>query len=392
MNYKTILDYKTNLFKILFVLYCNISLLFTWTEYQNLFTFLISGYYLVQIVIIPILVIMFWISSPNISEIVCFILCVGVGILVALKIRDPRYLMFILFFFGSKDIDYISVFKCNVKFNIFIFLVTIFSSIVHIIPDITLERDAGVYRQSLGFSAPNLLILFFMIIVLQVIIIKRNNLKITTILIIFILTILFGKLTDGRGGLIGILFTLLSALLINKIKIEHLNTFFHKRLIKVFFVLLPEILSLVMLILIIKVPYDSNLYNLLNKLFSFRFDISHFYFFNLGIHLLPEKPSIIYNYPWSSVFQVAIAPTIDNLYMFLFCFIGIVGMIVYLSIYSFLINNAIRNGDYWLLSCLIAFLLVGFVESQMVSPFVGIFAISFSNSNRLKMKNFRINN
>lgn len=370
---------RTKIIMIVFVLYTSAGLICTWTEYQNIFPFLLHVFYGIQIIIIPILLILFFASNPNLFDVIAFFFCLLVGVIATLKTRKIRFLMFLLFFWGARNINYEYVIKHNVKANIGIFLFIIISSFFKILPNITWERTTGLYRQSWGFSAPNLLILAFMIIVMQLIIVKKRGLHLLEAAILIGIAMWIGKISDGRGGEISIILGILLVLLINVFQMSQLKKFFSSKIRRYFLIFLPEIFCLFIFLLVIMVPYGSDFYNKLNTLFSFRLDIARFYFESTGIHLLPVKVTAVYLYPWSNVTNIATVTVVDNLYMQLICFLGIIATVIFLMIYSVLINNAIKNEDYWLLIVLIVFLFLGLVESQMIAPFVGIFAITYSN-------------
>lgn len=370
---------RTKILAVIFISYTTISIICTWSEYQNIFNpILAQVFYMCQIVITPILFCLFFTAKPSLFEVIMYFLCLCISIFTVIYTRNPRFFMFILFFFGAKDTDYIYILKHNLIFNVGAFLVIVISSLTNILPNVTLIRNEGILRQSLGFSAPNLLIIAYMIIVMQIIIVRRTTFSLWDAILLGLISLWLGKLSDGRGGELSIILGILLTLIISKIPLPKLKNFFLNKIVRCFLILLPEFFFLIMFSLIITIPYGSNLYNKINLLFSFRFDISHFYFENLGIHLLPVKPTVTYLYPWFNGVNNAVAPMIDNLYIYLFSFLGVVATFIYLFICSILINNALKNEDYWLLIVLISFLFLGFVESQMVSPFVGIFVITFS--------------
>ncbi len=143
----------------------------------------------------------FYDSQNKIKFIVLWLLLIGPGLIVSYVTHSITLLTTLVFVLCAYQIDFDKLLKKILIINIVFVVVTVLSSCLGIIPNLSFIQEERV-RYSLGFTYPSHLTSFLFFNTLIYIFIKKNNLKTKDYLILGILSVLCYCMTDARMGLI----------------------------------------------------------------------------------------------------------------------------------------------------------------------------------------------
>lgn len=382
---KNITKLKNNAFAFLFIIYSFTSVI-NWTQLATKFSttdFSYQNFYfIIQLICVPFLFIIFCLSHPRIHEFIAALLLITYSIYVAYVERDNMLLMFVTLFFAARNSDVKYVLKKDLTVKIVTIILVFVLSHVGYLYNLQLTRDGGQIRQTFGFNYPTYLMYAVMLIGIEYIIIRNKEISYFELAIISIIGFLVGKITDARGEIVTLFIVVIGSLFINKVKIVDINKLFKIRIIRYLIIVLPEIMCLLSYICVAFLKSSSSWYTILNKFASTRLDIFQYYFNEYGLRILPAKLDLNYlsgSGQWISV--------IDNCYLYLGIELGIISLLIFLGIFSFLIHNAIKNQKWIWLIIMLAFAILYLVEYVSLMPAIAIYCLTWKDK---KVKRMRI--
>lgn len=356
------------IFTIIFTIYSFLSIL-SWSNIIIVCPTFEVIYRIYEYITIPILVLLFLNCRHNIATLFIYLFCFSLGIYSYLVTHRIRFLMFILYSFSGLGINYNQVSK-NDFFTKIVALITVLllyiSGVLQDTPEI--RPDTLLIRHTYGFQHPNFLIFVFMIVIVEYLILKKFRINILELLVITGITIMVGKVTDGRAGQLVIIFVTYSIYFLkNKFLREKIKIFANQKVIYSLLITMPELLAILSYVIIVRSIPGSPQYLAISKMFSGRLDIFQYYYNLTGLHLLPINVNQIY--------RNGAVVGIDNAYMYLLINIGLLGLFVYCIINSIIIMKTIKKNNLEILMIIMALLFLGLVEAVVIYPFVSIYII-----------------
>lgn len=370
-----VVSIKDKIFFVIYILYGILSVI-NWSQYENKIVNFNNLYTIFQIVFSIILFTIFLFSNNHSAfELIVGSSCTLYLMYVTYVSKNPMLLMFVTFFMASKNINYRQLFRIDIVFKILSLMFIYFSYRLGYLENLELLRSTGQIRQTFGFNYPTYLMYMIMIIGIEWIIIRNKNITFWEIVIITLIGILIGHITDARGELVTLLIVCLGTLLINKFGLisgKFINTH------KILFVILPEVICVISYIFVLCIKNTNSWYMIINKFTSSRLNIFQYYLEEYGVRLLPSNLNLNYlsgNGSWINV--------IDNSYLYLGIVLGLLSLFIYLFIFSFLIKKAIENSQYTLLIIMVAYMVLNMVEYVSLSPVIALYCITWQENKSL---------
>ena len=333
-----------------------------------------------------ILYIMFFIAiifqTHNIKQITIFmILFLAAAISSILFNADKEYILIALLMFSMSSVSPKKVLKCSTIINIVLLVVFILASKLGFIQNYIYGRD-DIIRQSLGTIYPTIFSSIVFFTACSCIILLKDKVNILLeIICVGCLAIFIYKVTNSKNDMLSILF-LLFPILIDKLRASVKSLIIN---IGSYFVIIISILSIFITLL---VPYTSNLYFYLNKIFSDRL-----YFQNVLFQRY--TPSFFGQYVYQSGYGGGNVNVIDYFYIdnsftkLLFCG-GIIFFIIYLFCYFHLIMKLKKLDMYKFAFILIIILVNGIVEESLIKIALNTFIPILLVSNEKFLKDFKL--
>lgn len=354
---------------IFFPWYGAISIIATWTSFQYPYPIVISCFRFTEVILVPILILNYILSKPTYKAFSIYLLILLLGIYSSVKVGDHRFLFFILFLYGAINTNYKKTLTIDLISKILIFAVTLFSYGAGFITDVQYQRvGAASIRHGLGFAHPNFLGMIVMLICLEYILLRNSNLTFIEVVIWIGIIVCIDVYSDTRSTEAVSIITLLIAFffksLLNKKNVFNKN--------KKFFEILPTILTICSYLLVNNVKPGSALYNFIIQYDSSRLNIFQFYYNIAGLHLFPEKIN--------TFFMDSTFVGMDNAYILLLVSFGIISLVVYVIVLTYLIWIMINKNETYLLLITIMLLIFGLVESTVIYPFVGFYIVTLQRN------------
>ena len=371
----------SKLFKIVYVTYGVLTML-NWTQLGTMYPIFQKIYLLDEIFSFIILYFIYLHSKPKKNN---FIIALGIVlylIYVTAVTREMNLLLFTVFFLAARSINYIDLFKRDIYLKIFSFLGIFYLGKIGFFPNMSVARDALSLRlrETFGFNYPTYAMYSIMIIGLEWLIIRKNKITYIELLCILILDIFMGNLTDARGEAITLFLACLFSLLIYKVTPRKIKIHFNNKIVKYMIILMPEIFCIISYCIVYWLKTTDPIYNLVNSITSSRMDILKFYLTNYGVHTLPINFDVNYINGFGEHISA-----IDNGYLYLGIRLGLICLIIYLSICSYIIKTSIDTGNNFTIAIIFAFMLLNLVEYVSIIPAIALYCVMRSQVKQSKV-------
>lgn len=380
-------EYKDQLFSIIYIIYALLSVIY-WSQLTAVYSQFEKVYLGYQLVCLPILVILYFWTKPTSKSFLLYIVLISLALYCTYVVKDTFFMMFIFFFFAAKGIDYKKLMQKDIVVKITIFLLILFLYKIGYLNNLgVISRATGEIRQTLGFNYPTYVMYMIMLISIEWIIIRGKHISYIEIVIIILIGNYFGNITDARGEKLTLFFICFGIFWV-KLCESKLSEFFEQKGIKTLLILTPEIACLISYFFIMFLHPSNQWYSIINKFFSWRLNIIQMYYQDYGVKLLPSHITLNYIGDDGKWIQV-----IDNCYLYLGIKLGLLSLIVYLIIFSFLIYSAIKYKNNIMIIIMLSFVLLNIVEYVALAPSIAIYCITWctmNNSPSIEDK-FRLN-
>lgn len=369
LNKKDTLVGRERIFSFIFIIYGILSLLY-WSQYAGMLPVINTIYLYYQIISVPILFIIFVCSRPTYKVIISAIITFLFVVYATIIERTPIFLMFISFFYAGRGINYKAILKKDIIFKVITFLGVYLGYRVGYLGNLIIHRDGGL-RQSLGFKYPTYVMYVVLIIAVEWLLIRGSKITWQEIVMLLFIGGFINKFADSRGEFIALFIACIGDILVNKSK-KIQNVILNNKIIKICLLIFPEIICLLSYILISTINTFNPMYSIVNKFTSNRLNIFQYYLNEYGIGIFPRKLALNYlNYDGSWL------DVIDNSYLYLGILFGIVVLLIYLIIFSFLMKNAIDNENATLIAIMCAFVILNMVEYVSLMPVVALYCLTW---------------
>lgn len=369
LSKKNKLTWREKWLFLIFIIYGVLSLL-DWSQFDGLIPELHIIYLYYQIITVPILFILFLGSHPSHKILIPAIIIFLFALYATIVESTPIFLMFVSFFYAGRNIKYRVLFKTDIVFKIITFLGIYFAYRIGYLTNVVVNRGEGI-RQSFGFKYPTYVMYVVLIIAIEWLLIRKEKITWLEVIIILVIGSFINKFADSRGETIALFIACIGGLLLSKfIKIQ--DFCLNNKIVKVCLIILPEIICLLNYILVSTINIANPLYNIINKFTSSRLNIFQYYLNEYGLRFFPRKLALNYlnyNGSWLDV--------IDNSYLYLGILFGVIILLIYLGIFSFLIKNAIDNKNVTLIAIMCAFVILNMVEYVSLMPVVALYCLTW---------------
>ena len=313
----------------------------------------------------------FILKKIEINKFICMVGVFFVGILCYISGGWTNMLISILAIYLLENIDIDDVLLFIFIERLLIFISIIFMANVGILHNQIVEvakNSYSVRALSMGFSHPNTFATNIGILILLYLCINRESMNIWKRIILIILDIGVYKLSGTRTTFILIMLAIIFEMLCNIRNVVGFKMFLKK--IMPFMYILIFVFMFMCIGTFVKIGYTNNILNIINdKIFNGRLGLGALYFSTYHFSLFGNKldMSLVSN---SSYYAL------DNGYVILFMYYGVIGFLLFMYIIQKLIYALRNNGEVFLMLLCIVMGLWAMYEGMLVS-LAGNFMILF---------------
>ncbi|MGC8409062.1 hypothetical protein [Latilactobacillus sakei] len=365
MNLKTKL--ADTIFIVIFILYNLLSILIYLSRLEVQSTSAASFYKYFQYLTIGVLFFIILLRNYKINQFIMLVILLPISMLTYYTTHEVRFLMFTLFCFASIGICVKGTLKKDLIVRILSFTIIIIMHRVGILGSLLLNRyGSGNMRDSMGFGHPNYGGTLIMTIVLEWLIVRFKKITIIEVLLLSGISIYFNNYFQSRTSFLLSLLAIFGVYVIQYINSNKIEKVLGRiKALKYF----PILLTIMSLSFVIFLKKGTQIYNLANKLLSSRLDIFSFYYSVAGIHWLPQRITYL--------FQDATFVGMDNSYIFLGIYMGLIALIGFCLVEIMCISKLLENNNIEYLIIVIIFLVFGLTEALAIFPVVNFSVIFF---------------
>lgn len=313
----------------------------------------------------------FILKKIEINKFICMVAVFFVGILCYISGGWTNMLISILaiYLLENIDIDHVLLFIFIERLLIFISIIIMANvGILHNQIVEVAKSNYSVRVLNMGFSHPNAFATNIGILILLYLCINRESMNIWKRIILIILDIGVYKLSGTRTTFILIMLAIIFEMLCNIRNVVGFKMFLKK--IMPFMYIMILIFMFVCIGLFLKIGYTNNILNIINdKIFNGRLGLGALYFSTYHFSLFGNKldMSLVSN---SSYYAL------DNGYVILFMYYGVIGFLLFMYIIQKLIYTLRNNDEVFLMLLCIVMGLWAMYEGMIVS-LAGNFMILF---------------
>jgi hypothetical protein len=360
------------LFYISYVLFILATIVFESTEFRNIEMIGLVRKILNVLIYTLLFAKIVFFTKYNKQDITKILIISSCFFISAILSGDNILFKTTLFVVGAKNINLRKLIKVDMALKIMIVISIVTLSLTGIINNYTEVRDGSeVLRYSLGFTHPNILASFVMVLILEWIYLIDRKKKFFEYIVVFLLILIVGKITDSRtSSIIMILSLFLSFILASDNIIKKMYLSIKKR-IKREYILenLPIMIFLFCIIISIFVSANYNPNNkfmfYLNKLISGRLYLANIFINKYGFSIIGQKVEFISTRMARE--QNITAAVLDNAYVNLPLVYGIIPMIIFCIGYIILMKKLAQEKSYNLLICILMFIILGLMERNLMN-------------------------
>lgn len=291
-------------------------------------------------------------------------------IFISSRNKAPFFLVILLWTCGQFDINkIINIFLYTNAVGMF---TTVFAQNLNIIPDITIMRENGITRYSMGYIYPLEFMVHYLFLVLLYVYLKNERYNYKDFLLINFINVLLFKITDARTSFIIITIFSFIALIVKHISID-----WFKKLFKVNY-LYCIVFIIAISSIVLSIFYNPNIdaLNKLNQLMSGRLLLANKAFNEYGFTLFGESIK------WIGSGTNAIGTVLLSDYNFVDCSYmknsfdyGIIFLIFTLIVYCVILKKQYNEKKIIGIIAILAVLVVSVLEPRLVQYEINAFIL-----------------
>lgn len=297
-------------------------------------------------------------------------------IMVTLVSKSSYLIIFTLILFSYRNISFEKIVN-RIKTSVeIVFYSLIILTTLKILPDWTYRRDYSTLRHSLGFFYPTMLSTSYLYIMMLEFYVQKRAIKYIDILTYALICSFVYLLSDSRTGYI-IALVLVVIMVINKtfnFRIKH-------KLGKVVLSIFPFIMILITVITCFGYYYKIPIFIQINRLLSNRLYYSVKGISEWGVSLFGKKLTM-YGWGGYGYMQTPVGfhyNYIDNEFIQILLSYGVLYTIILFVFYSRTIRKSIEDGNNELLVILILYLILAFIEPNLMKFSRDIFILCMAS-------------
>lgn len=322
----------------------------------------------IQYMALAIALFCFILKKVEINAFLYTIIVFLIGILCYMSGGWTNMLITVLAIYLMEDIDVDQILLFIFLERLFICVSIIFMAYIGVLHNEVVEvakSDYSVKALSMGFSHPNAFATNVGILILLFLCINRNSMKTWKRLMLIIFDIMVYKISGTRTTFILIMVAVLFEILCND---DVLKSLLKKIMPYIYIIVL--ISMFVGILLFVKIGYTNNILNVINdKIFNGRLGLGALYLSTYSLSLLGNKLDI-------SMVSNNSYYALDNGYVVLLMYYGIIGFILFMYIIEKLIHRLKECNEIFLMLLCIIMGLWAMYEGMLIS-LAGNFMILF---------------
>ena len=284
--------------------------------------------------------------------------------------QDPKLLVLFLIIIGAPNLNFNEFIKKDmiIRFGFMTFVLIMYH--FNFTENFLTRNSNGLYVSSMGFSHPNNFALHIMTLCLDFIYLNFHKMKFPYYVIILGIIYIINRFTGSRTSEIAIIVMIILNILLTRINID-----IFKKWLKYVICAIPILILIVSLFL----SYNYNgkgIYKTVNKIVTNRLRFSHWYLDNYDINLFGQK--IVRVSTVKAANKKIERHILDNAYISLLLNYGIVPFIAFLIMIYNIINKSFREKNRAMITLIIVYFLIGFVETYLYLFYVNIYLIYYT--------------
>ena len=293
--------------------------------------------------------------------------------------KDPKLLVLFLIIIGAPDINFNEFIKKDmiIRFCLMIFVLIMYY--FNFTESFLTHNSNGFFVSSMGFSHPNTFALHIMTLCLDFIYLNFHKMKFLYYIIIAGFIYIINALTGSRTSEIAIIIMIILNIIITKTNIN----IFKRNWLKYVICVIPILILIASLFL----SYNYNgegIYKDINKIVTNRLRFANWYLDNYDINLFGQK--IIKVSTIEAANKKIDRHILDNAYISLLLNYGIIPTITFLMIIFSAINKSYKEKNKAIITLIIIYFLIGFVETYLYLFYANIYLIYLTTHPHNKMK------
>lgn len=277
-----------------------------------------------------------------------FFLAFKSGYLSVISILYAIYYSYFIDFNKLVRVDFIA------RVSVFVLILTLFK--VGIIEEITVMRETGLIRYSMGFQHMNTVGSLLLTLTLDYIYLRFKKFNFFDYLIILVILFLFNCRIDSRGTLLSILIALVLTFVSKKVE-----GLFEKKLIQNIIILIPIILASLSTFFTLFFSYSNELAVMLDKSFSYRISFGNTFYRIFGLTFFGQQIDS-YELGIGEMVNGNTIIVLDNLYMSLLLRNGILFFLLYLLSFTYVLKKSLIMKKYSISIMSLSLLFYGLFE------------------------------
>ena len=202
-----------------------------------------------------------------------------------------------------------------------------------IIEEITVMRESGLVRYSMGFQHMNTVGSLLLTLTLDYIYLRFKYFNFHDYLVVLFIILTFNKKIDSRGMLLSVIIALVFTFLFKK----RIN-FFENKHVNRFVISIPLILALLSIFFTVFFSYSKELMVLLDKAFSYRLSFGNTFYRIFGLTFFGQQIDS-YELGINEVINGNTIIVLDNLYMSLLLRNGLIFCVIFLLSITYILKK-----------------------------------------------------
>lgn len=297
-----------------------------------------------------------FVDKYTFKKIAAYLLIILGAFINSLYIDSNEVFFTILVLLSTANIDFRKFVKIDLAIRIILVTLIVASCLIGLLPNFA-KLVNGSFKQALGFTHPNVLCFFIITILLELMYLKRKitakYIAINVLALVFMYLICYSRTAV----------CVYAAIFILDILIRNKEKIFNKRIVKIFIMLLPIILTVLSFVAIIEYGHGSVIMKKINQVSTTRISNGYKYYSNYGVSLFGSKISTVGTR--KSLLTGEDISILDMGYLKLAIANGVLITVAFLLILYFQLKNVANRKEYELLIICIFFIISGLSETNI---------------------------
>lgn len=291
--------------------------------FNQLFLLLILAFYLIKNIL-----------RKNSNKLLgLFILVSCFGFLLAFKSGYLSVVSILYAIFYSYFINFSKLVKVDFFSRLLTLILILLLFKTGIIEEITVMRESGLVRYSMGFQHMNTVGSLLLTLTLDYIYLRFKYFSFHDYLVVLFIILTFNKKIDSRGMLLSVIIALVFTFLFKK----RIN-FFKNKHVNRFVISIPLILALLSIFFTVFFSYSKELMVLLDKSFSYRLSFGNTFYRIFGLTFFGQQIDS-YELGINEVINGNTIIVLDNLYMSLLLRNGLIFCVIFLLSITYILKK-----------------------------------------------------